>query len=724
MRIRSNSLAGSLTRSILGLALALPLAGAGCAGLTGDDDQTTCEGGKCDGIPDAPYPAVDTPAVLEIYAFDIWAQYLPPGAEISVTRDGQPVPTVGFPLLRAALEAPGTYTIRASAPEYRDFVATYHYDGSDDLAGMRIDSRPEARAAISSSHEARDVPNRGVRTIHTVYTGLSHKWFSPTGRPARRGNKIDLLMDGEEAWSRAYTDLNKATSTIHLSTWWWESKFELIRDAATHLTSTPTSREKNTILNILDRSPATKRVMVGQFWGQDGILSGQTIDDNMKSRGAAKGDNFEYMGQANETSGKYMWQPEAFVFGDRVRETHGHTSERRFDGEQPLESFVAPYTVDLTRWPVGIDIEHASYHQKFFVVDDAVAFIGGMNLRRVDWDTSEHKVFEPRRMLFDATSADRAEVANKAAEPDMGPRKDYVLRIEGPAAKDASDVFKRRWDLLRQEKVTYSENSSEITIVPGAASQPNGSMVQVTATLPDPISESAIAESWIQAVENATQYIYIEDQYFRAPLLNAAIQKRMREIPSLHLVVITKPVDEWLDPGCEWTYKSDALFRTEFPTRYHLFQLRAFDYAVTWGIDETDSFFTNMDVHSKMFIVDDTFMSVGSANKNNRGIVYEGEMNAAVFDPIFVKEQRRRILANILPVGVVPSDNSDVWIEDLDQAASWNDSVWDNWEEEGTDISLDGAPLPQMYDPDGFIYTLEFRTPDDCFIEGVGPDMT
>ena len=36
-----------------------------------------------------------------------------------------------------------------------------------------------------------------------------------------------------------------------------------------------------------------------------------------------------------------------------------------------------------------------------FVVDDEVAYIGGMNLRRVDWDTSDHEVFDARRMLFD-----------------------------------------------------------------------------------------------------------------------------------------------------------------------------------------------------------------------------------------------------------------------------------------------------------------------------------
>lgn len=701
------------------LAFLLVAAQLAACGISGND--TNCDDGTCN-APDAPYPAIDTPAVLEIYALDIWAQYLPEGANITVTRDGASVPLVGFPLLRAPLEGAGTYAIKVTSGEFRDFEITLSYDGGTSLTGMTLAGGPEPRAAFAASHERRDVPNRGERTIHTIYTGLSHKWFASSGSPARRGNKIDLLMDGEQAWSRAYDDLKKAQKTIHISTWWWESNFELVRDPETHVTSTPEQRAANTIMSVLDHSPATKRVIVGQFFGQDGLLRSLTVDDTLVSRGSTKNDNFEYMGQANESSGRFTWQPEAFVYGDRIRTKHPYTAERTFDSEQPHQSFIAPYNVDLTQWPIGVDIEHASYHQKFMVLDDKIAFIGGMNLRRVDWDTSQHYVFEPRRMLYGATYDERLAVANKADEPDMGPRKDYLVRLEGSAARDAADVFKRRWDLLRTENVRFSDASSAFAIetaaLPTATTSP---IVQVTATLPQPLGDAAIAETWIQAIENATNFIYIEDQYFRMPLVNQAIIARMRAVPTLQLVVITKPINEWTDPGCEWTYKSDTAFKTEFPTRYHTFQLRAFDYAVTWGIDETDSFFKGMDTHSKMFIVDDVFMSVGSANKNNRGIMYEGELNVAVYDPTWVREQRVRILENLLPRGTTVGDN---WIQQLHSAASYNDAVYNAWKVEGWDLNLDGAPPAAQYIPKGFVYSLGFRGSDYCFIEGVGPDMT
>jgi phosphatidylserine/phosphatidylglycerophosphate/cardiolipin synthase-like enzyme len=131
-------------------------------------------------------------------------------------------------------------------------------------------------------------------------------------------------------------------------------------------------------------------------------------------------------------------------------------------------------------------------------------------------------------------------------------------------------------------------------------------------------------------------------------------------------------------------------------------------------------------VHSKLLIVDDRFLSVGSCNKNNRGLVYEGELNVAVLDDVWVRDARRRVLANVLPPSTPPTDDVATWWAQLADAAAWNDNVWDNWEAAGGDIDLgDGTePLPAQYTPSGFIYSLGSRTVDDCFFEGVGPDMT
>ena len=665
-------------------------------------------------------PPADAIAVLELDALDIWAQPLPSTATLVLKRYGQPVATSGFPLAATPLEA-GDYHVTLSAPEHDTLDLDFTYDGSNRADALKISRPANMKHGVSIVRGLRQISAGHEVPVYTLYLGLHHRWFSSEGRPARRANAIQLLMDSEEAWRSVHSALTAAQRQVLISTWWWESNFELVRPA-NHTDLTTIERNRNTIMGVLDASPATKRVLVGQFLGQDGLLSSLTTDAPLRAHGAAANDHFEFMGQANETAGTFDFVADAIKFGDRVRARVPGTAMKPFDPEAVIASTIPGHHVDLTAWPVGVTIEHASFHQKFMAVDDDLAFVGGMNLRRVDWDSSAHKIFEPRRMLFDATRDDRIAVANKENEPDNGPRKDYMLRIQGPAAEDVADVFKRRWDVARAEGADYSANSAAFTTRAGAA-QPTGSQVQITTTLPEPYWEHSIAETWLNAINNAERYIYIEDQYFRVPMLVEAIVRRMQQVPALRLIVITKPVSEWTDPGCAWTHITHGQLKTLFPTRYLMLQLRAFDYHVTWGFDETDAVFADMDVHSKMLIVDDKFMSVGSANKNNRGMIYEAEMNAAVLDPLWVRDQRRRILANILPAGTVATDDAPSFFRQLSDAARYNDTVRSAWDAEGDDIDLDGDPLPTRYQPKGFLYGLDFRNLSDCLFESIGPDM-
>ena len=65
----------------------------------------------------------------------------------------------------------------------------------------------------------------------TLLIGLKHRWFAASGPPARRGGTLEFLMDGEEAWERVQQRLERAQESVHLSTWWGESRVELSRSA-------------------------------------------------------------------------------------------------------------------------------------------------------------------------------------------------------------------------------------------------------------------------------------------------------------------------------------------------------------------------------------------------------------------------------------------------------------------------------------------------------------
>jgi len=378
--------------------------------------------------------------------------------------------------------------------------------------------------------------------------------------------------------------------------------------------------------------------------------------------------------------------------------------------------------VDLR--PLGVSVQAASYHQKFMTIDDDLAFVGGMNFQAVDWDDHEHRVFNPKRMGFEATQSERQAVATKTELPDTGPRKDYMLRIDGPTAQDVNEVFHERWEHLIDTRVDYSAQSSRFTVARTTTERPSGLQVQITTTMPAPFDEHSIGESWFNAVRAAEHYVFIEDQYFRIPMLGEAIVQRMREKPELRLFVIIRPVTTGTDAGCGPTARADFTFRSQFPDRYTLAQLRAFDTSIAgFGIDETDAHFVNVDVHSKMLIVDDLFMSVGSANKNNRGILYEAEMNAVVVDRPWVTAARRRILQNVLPTGTVLSDDAAAWFEQLRTAAVYNDTVQARWESEGMDLDLNGAPVPEPFLPRGLLYSLVSPPESACTIGPVGDDL-
>ena len=76
--------------------------------------------------------------------------------------------------------------------------------------------------------------------------------------------------------------------------------------------------------------------------------------------------------------------------------------------------------------PIG-----ASHHQKIVVVDNSLAFVGGIDLTKSRWDTSEHIMNDPRRSDPDGTL--------------YLPFHDVQMLVDGPAAAALGDIFRKRW---------------------------------------------------------------------------------------------------------------------------------------------------------------------------------------------------------------------------------------------------------------------------------------
>jgi hypothetical protein len=265
----------------LRLAALIPLVALGCGEETG---QTTAD-------------QTEGKATLEVHARDIWAQPLPEDFVLEVRSGNQVISgtQVDDHVIRIPLTTAATFDVTLKASDHHDLSIKLRFDGTPLAAALRLE-----RGDQSEPHGTTIAHTAGAngKVVHQVHLGLRHRWFSASGRPARHGNYVDFLMDGEEAFTRLHADLVNAKDAVDVSTWWWESDLELIRPAALHTTMTEAQRKPNTVMAVMDSIPATKRVLVGHLWGQDGVLSGFTADDDIVARGKAKNDRFEYMGQS------------------------------------------------------------------------------------------------------------------------------------------------------------------------------------------------------------------------------------------------------------------------------------------------------------------------------------------------------------------------------------------------------------------------------------------
>jgi len=146
------------------------------------------------------------------------------------------------------------------------------------------------------------------------------------------------------------------------------------------------------------------------------------------------------------------------------------------------------------------------HHEKTIVIDDRVAFVGGIDLTTESgdrYDTSEHK---PR--------------ANVGWH-------DLCARIEGPAVDDVAEHFRMRWQEVTREK-----------LAPVRPSAPVGDVdLQIVRTVPEhvydavPKGDFSILETYARAFQAAQRFIYIENQFLWSPEIEAVLRDKIVNPP-------------------------------------------------------------------------------------------------------------------------------------------------------------------------------------------------
>lgn len=253
--------------------------------------------------------------------------------------------------------------------------------------------------------------------------------------------------------------------------------------------------------------------------------------------------------------------------------------------------------------PVG-----SSHHQKILVIDDSVAFCGGIDVTLDRWDTRKHTDNDPLRCRPNGAP--------------YSPWHDASSVCTGAAAQTLGDLCRNRWELAGGIVVPREKGHTDI-ILPEAAFSFGAVELAVCRTSPTHQNRVAILEIeklHVELIGAARQFIYAESQYFASRKIAQAIAKRLAEESGPEIVLITPlKADNWLGSLAMDTAR--ARLRESLRKHDKFDRLRIY-HPVTAGGEP-------IYVHSKLMIVDDRFLRVGSSNFNNRSMRFDNECDVA-----------------------------------------------------------------------------------------------
>lgn len=264
------------------------------------------------------------------------------------------------------------------------------------------------------------------------------------------------------------------------------------------------------------------------------------------------------------------------------------------------------------------------HHEKTIIVDDRAAFVGGIDLTSLGWDRYD----TPEHRFRGGTGWH-----------------DVAARVEGPAVGDVAEHFRMRWQAITGESVPAS-----------AAPAPAGNVdVQVVRTVPDgmyrqrPAGDFRILEVYLRALRSAQRFIYLENQFLWSPEILAVLREKLRHPPSEHFRILLLLPAKPNHGGDDTRGQLSTLAQIDD----HAGRLLACTiYA------REDSGDCPVYVHAKVGIVDDQWLTVGSANLNEHSLFNDTEMNLVTTDPALIRATRERLWAEHLerPSAVVSAE--------------------------------------------------------------------
>ena len=256
------------------------------------------------------------------------------------------------------------------------------------------------------------------------------------------------------------------------------------------------------------------------------------------------------------------------------------------------------------------------HHDKTIVIDNKIAFVGGIDI--TDF------------------GGNRLDATNHPARPGIGWH-DAAAQLRGPAVHDVGAHFRLRWEATTGESLPPAP-------IPEAAGDIE---VQVVRTLPDgmyqelPRGDFRILESYLRALRSARKLIYLENQFLWSPEILVALRDKLQHPPSDDFrLVLLLPAKA--NSGADDT-------RGQLATLVQADDGAGRLLACTL-VSPNGGGGNPVYVHAKIGIVDDRWLTLGSANLNEHSLFNDSEVNVVTQDEGLARDTRERLWAEHLEV--------------------------------------------------------------------------
>ena len=268
----------------------------------------------------------------------------------------------------------------------------------------------------------------------------------------------------------------------------------------------------------------------------------------------------------------------------------------------------------------------SAQHQKIVTVDGALAFVGGLDLTIRRWDTCAHEADDPLR-----------------TDPDgrpYPPFHDVQCMVDGEAAASVTEIAENRWcaaGCTVEAPAAVADERWPASVPAQSRGMTVGIARTEIATASAP-GVNEVARLFEASINAADRFVYIENQFTSATDIARLLAQRMIDVPQLRVLIVTPKLhSSWFESQAMQSGRGG--FIGQFVAAGVMDRVRFLYPSSRDG--ETEA---AVMVHSKVMIVDDRILRVGSANLNNRSMGADTECDLA-FEA--TSEAQRKYVAQI-----------------------------------------------------------------------------